>query len=269
MRKNLEENLVVLKGELSKITQKAAFLSQENDNLKKDLKDGVQRKDYLLNELDNKIREIDELHIKQDELYEKISFLKDEEFLQEKNKNLQQEVQQLANLNADLKKEKNKFAHELNEKNKKIEELIKNSKTSNSEELEKKIKENEEQILSLNEKLKSKESFSTENITDMQLLQEYKDKLKSYNHINSLYLQLKDQFEDKQQMLHKTRQELFQVKEKLTAYQRQSEDFDDINDFEKTILTDLDQAIEDLQKSSEENKSLEQVVGFLVDKKEN
>lgn len=266
--KNLEENMVILKGELNKKTQKLMQVTQENENLKKDLQDGIQRKDYLLNELDNKVKEIDELRIKQDELFEKISFLKDEEFLHEKNQCYQKEIDELKISNQTIQKQNNKILNELNEKKQKIEELLlKLPQTNNIEDLERKIKEKENEIFSLQERLKSRSK--TKHSSDQNLSKEDADKIKDFTHINSLYLQLKKQFEDKQFVLHRTRQELFQVKEKLTAHEReQKDDFEDLSEFEKNVLSDLDQTLHDLQKYTDENKALEDIITRLVNQQE-
>lgn len=268
-RKNLEENLVILKGEMNKKSQKLLQVANENENLKKDLQDNVFRKDYLLNELDNKVKEIDELRIKQDELYEKISFLKDEEFLHEKNKNLQKEIEELKKSNIVQKNEKDKILNELTEKKQKIDELLLQiSQTTNFDILEKKIKEKEDEIFFLKEKLKTTSNIKNDNAPNSGLINECKNKIKEFNNLNSLYLQLKKQFEDKQQVLHKTRQELFQVKEKLTAYQKNQEDvFENVSDSERAILNDLDQTIEELQKIKNENQALEEIVSLLINKK--
>jgi hypothetical protein len=265
--KNLEENLILLKTELNKKSQKLAQTSQENENLKKDLQDNVNRKDYLLNELDSKVKEIDELHIKQDELYEKISFLKDEEFLYEKNKNYQKEIEELKNLHLVYKNEKDLVCKELNEKKQEIEKLLfQISDRSNTENFENKIKEKEKEILSLQEKLKAQPKIKKDiSSPDMN---EYKNSMKEFHNLNSLYIQLKNQFEEKQQILDKTRQELFQVKEKLTGYQReQNKDFEFISENEKIILSELDQTVADLQNYKNESELLEEMITFLINKK--
>ncbi len=266
--KNLEENLIILKGELNKKSQKLLQISAENENLKKDLQDNIHRKDYLLNELDNKVKEIDELHIKQDELYEKISFLKDEEFLHEKNKNYQKEIEELKSLNEVYKKEKDIILKELDEKKQKIEKLLSQiSQSADIKDFESIIKQKEEEISNLKEKLNNLPNIKNTVVNSEQMNE---NKAKDFNSLNSLYVQLKNQFEEKQQILHKTRRELFQVKEKLTAYQKEhNKDFEDLTENEKMILSDLDQTIEDLQKYKNENEALEEMVSLLLNKKGN
>jgi len=260
--KNLEENLIILKKELDKKSQKLQQISQENENLKKDLQDNIHRKDYLLNELEHKVKEIEELYVKQDELYEKISFLKDEEFLQEKNKKYQKEIEELKNINELQNQEKDEILKKLDEKKQKIKELIPQiSKVKNIEAFENTIKEKEN--INLKQKIKNLPSLNTDNITDQDFVKEYK-------RLNSLYVQLKNQFEEKQLVLHKTRQELFEVKEKLVAKKKENnEDFEDLNEYEKIILSDLDKTIEDLQIYKKENNALVNLVSFLLDKNNN
>lgn len=266
-RKNLEENLIILKGELNKKAQKILQVSTENENLKKDLEDNIHRKDYLLNELDNKVKEIEQLTIKQDELFEKISFLKDEEFLHEKNKNLQKEIDDLKILNEQYKNVKNTISNELIEETKKIDELSSNeTQVNNSDTLEKRIKEKDYQIFKLKEKLKNTAIFSNENVSNDEILKEYKNRLQELSNINSLYSQLKKQFEEKKQILNKTRQELFQAKEKLSSFQIKQNDFENLNENERSILNELDEAIDELQKYKSENKNLEEIVSLLINK---
>jgi hypothetical protein len=271
-KRNLEENLVILKEALNKKSEKINIITQENSKLKQDLQDNLHRKDYLLNELDHKVKEIEEMRTKQDELYEKISFLKDEEHLQEENKSFRKEIEKLNQTSHLQKEEKEKVLNELNQKIEIINSLEKQllqtqslEKSQNVEELEQKLKQKENEIKRLKEKQLTLSNLKNENITDADLLKEYENKMKEFNHLNSLYNQLKSQFEEKQSLLHKTRQELFQAKEKLTAYQKeQDQDYNDLSDCEKAVLLDLDKTIEDLKKYKKENQNLEDIITELL-----
>ncbi|NGX29037.1 MAG: hypothetical protein K940chlam1_01230, partial [Candidatus Anoxychlamydiales bacterium] len=98
--KNYQVNINQLTNDLDTKAENLKLTYLENENLKKDLTENTQRKDYLLNELDQKVKETEDLQVKLDELYEKISFLKDEEFLLEKNKTSLKEIEELKNLSA-------------------------------------------------------------------------------------------------------------------------------------------------------------------------
>lgn len=301
--KNLQDNLSILNLDLDKKDQKITFLVQENEDTKKQLQESIQRRDYLLNELDQKVKEIEELKIKQDELYEKLSFLKDEEFLQEKNNNIQKELFDLKQHLSNQKEEKEKIIFQLHEKIEAIKTLENQLQSfqgnAQDEDLNKKINEKEDlikdlenqlqtskvniqDIEDLKQKIKEKDAFieklkqaktnenkkiNFENISDQNLLKEYETKLKEFKKLDSLYQQLKSQFEDKQLMLHKTRQELFGVNEKLTAFQREkTDDFKDLNEYEKALLVDLDTTASELKTYKEENQNLQNLIGDLLEK---
>ncbi len=359
--KNLQDNLSILNVDLDKKDQKIKSLLQENETIKNNLEETIAKKDYLLNELDQKVKEIEDLKIIQDELYEKLSYLKDEEFLQEKNKNFQKELTQLKQHLQNQKEEKDKILTQLNNKiekiksledsyaivnqqlqasedtnsklNQKVKELqiklqnfdeniekidiltkklkeketfiqeLQNSKNDLDKEnlqslteklnqkdiiikdLEKKVQDfekNTQKITALNEKVLKQQSLienlkrqiaekqakktNFENITDQKLLKEYENKLSELKKLDSLYTQLKSQFEEKQLVLHKTRQELFAVNEKLTALQREkNDDFKDLSDNEKALLRDLDTITTELKAYKEENQNLQNLIGELIE----
>jgi len=156
--KNLQDNLSILNVDLDKKDQKINALFNENEKIKNSLKESIQKKDYLLNELDQKVKEIDDLKIIQDELYEKLSYLKDEEFLQEKNKNYQKDLSELNQHLQNQKEEKDKILIQLNEKIQKIKVLERSLENSSN---------NIQEIESLNLKLNQKEDFIKE--LEMQL----------------------------------------------------------------------------------------------------
>ena len=287
-KKLLEKHLSFLKEEVEKKQDRIAALIEDSENHKKLLEENQTRKDYLLNELDQKVLEIEKLTAKQDELYEKISFMKDEEFLVEKNKNLQSEIE---NLNAvksslvqkmeDLEKanekvlmEKTSIEKDLLVKVQEIEDLKSEKQKLSSEpkvdlsqieELKIKINEKEQNIEKLKEKLKNRKEISLEYITDEQLLRQFQENQNELKHVSSLYYQLKDQFEDKQSILHKTRQELFQTKERLTAMLRkESEDCCDIGENEKMLINDFDFMQGELGMYKKENEDLQELVSLLL-----
>jgi len=133
-----------------------------------------------------------------------------------------------------------------------------------------KLKEKEAEIKTLKEKRKEHSNKKSKNVQDKDLLKEYENKLKELNRFNSLYSQLKEQFEEKQLVLHKTRQDLFQVNEQLTALQRdQNDDYKDFNEYEKAIINDLDKTEHELRVYKEENHNLENIVDLLLSKKSN
>jgi hypothetical protein len=371
LQKNFEQNINTLKSELKLKSELIDQKNDEIDSLKKVNDENALKKDYLFNELDQKIKEIEDLKNVQDELYEKISFLKDEEFLHEKNKNLQADVEKLNLVIQKQKEDIEKANIELSKKDKEISnfELKQNQKLSDEskvEELSKIIKEKEAEIanilketnqspvaddsllkeknlleeknlklvneletyqtklekekesinknlLLINEKneqiskldnqineykielsktkdlinrLKEKEieiqklksNISTNNIsqpnsikvsTDIKETQADENKQKEYKELQSLHKQLKIQFDEKNQLLHDTRQELFLVKEKLVAIQRnQNHDLEDLSESEKTILKDLNTSQMELEKYIIENANLENMVNSLIDKKE-
>ncbi|KKK65209.1 hypothetical protein LCGC14_2976420, partial [marine sediment metagenome] len=96
-----------------------------NDKFKKQIVENVQKKDYLLDELDQKVKDKEELQVKLDELYEKLSFLKDEEFLQEKNKTYQNEIKDLQLHLEKQVQEKETIFSKLKEKQQQIDEVLK------------------------------------------------------------------------------------------------------------------------------------------------
>ncbi|NGX63983.1 MAG: hypothetical protein KR126chlam6_01406 [Candidatus Anoxychlamydiales bacterium] len=357
--KNLNDNLNILNIDLDKKQNIIEEFTKDLDAANRNLHESVQSKDYLLNELDAKVKQIDELQVKQDELYEKLSYLKDEEFLLEKNQNIQKELENLKVTYENIKTEKAKFLTYLTDKDRKIQELetknqslIKNEdveklnseikvfqdkinlleqeKSSLNQDLQKvdnfkseinekavvikdletrlqnsikkeyfdalklKLEDSEKKVTEfqpkdidqnsaiidelnkknekqhqLIEKLKSEKSKEQkfENITDQTLLDEYEAKSKKFKRLDSLYNQLKDQFEDKQLVLHKTRQELFEVNEKLTAYQREKKsDCKDFTDNEKALLKDLDHISGELSTYKEENQNLQSLITDLLEK---
>ncbi|NGX33705.1 MAG: hypothetical protein K1060chlam1_00045 [Candidatus Anoxychlamydiales bacterium] len=365
--RNFQGNLSILNVDLDKKDKQLNSLLKENETIKSQLQESIEKKDYLLGELDQKVKEIDDLKIIQDELYEKLAYLKDEEFLQEKNKSFQKELSEVNQRLQNQKEEKDKVHHQLNEKLERIKTLensLQNSSQSlqNIESLNLKLNQKEDvvnelktqiesfdinikDIEDLNQKLKEKDSLiqelqnnnksseesledvqkinetlnqkeevikelqlklqnatknvqeieafkekvlkqeslieklksqktektdnkvSFENITDQKLLKEYENKLKEFKKLDSLYVQLKDQFEEKQLVLHKTRQDLFAVNEKLTAIQRdKNDDFKDLSDNEKALLKDLDTTESELKVYKEENQNLQNLIDHFMEK---
>ena len=91
-----------------------------------------------------------------------------------------------------------------------------------------------------------------------------KENFKKYQQINSLYTQLKNQFDDKSLALHKTRKDLFYAQEMLTAEKREKDtSYDDFNDTEKLLTTDLNKTIKKLQNMQDENLKLKEIISFL------
>ncbi|NGX35641.1 MAG: hypothetical protein K1000chlam1_00471 [Candidatus Anoxychlamydiales bacterium] len=302
--KNYQVNINQLTNDLDTKAENLKLTYLENENLKKDLTENTQRKDYLLNELDQKVKETEDLQVKLDELYEKISFLKDEEFLLEKNKTSLKEIEELKNLSATLSQEKEKFVSELSEKDRKIQELEKNiqkvSQNLNSKENEKillELNEKKQKIINLENKLtdleknkpnidelhkklkdtqielktlkqtKNHTPLTSENITDKELLKEYDNKNRELSKLNSLYVQLKDQFNEKQRVLHKTRQDLFHAQENFTALKKElNDDFKDLSDNEKSLMKDLDKTESELKVYKQENQNLQDLIGELLEK---
>jgi len=241
------------------------------------------------------------LQAKKDELYEKLAFLKDEESLQDKNKDFQKEIDNLKNTLSLQMEEKKRLTEDFNKKVEIIKQLENRSvntkemeankeqlkekeealerfnelatRADNTQELEllsEQLKEKEDQINKLKEEKEalSHKTLKSDNIRNNELLKEYENKLKELIKFNSLYSQLKEQFEQKQLVLHKTRQELFHVNEQLTAFQReQNNDYKDLNEYEKVIINDLDQTEQELNISREENQNLENLVDVLLSKK--
>ncbi|MFA6118597.1 MAG: hypothetical protein WCT85_02425 [Parachlamydiales bacterium] len=365
--KNFEQNIAALKKEIDIKNKNINLKEEENENLKKDLQENLLKKDYLFNELDQKINEIEELKIVQDELYEKIAFLKDEEFLQEKNKSLQNDIEainimsqkqnedinklknellqkndavvsleskieelksKLVSLDdisnvlkekeneIQLLKEKNQFVNdsskdseillltqknrdlqkeienikesfhlekasreksllELNEKNQIVAILesklsIANLQVSKADEISNVLKQKDAEIQTLKEKIKQQsQNLKINNDSKVKKTNVSQDTLNDFQELSSLYKQLKNQFVEKQNILHQTRQELFFVKEKLTAAEKdQNHDFEDLNESEKIILKDLNITELELEKYIMENAHLENLINTLMAKKE-
>ena len=177
------------------------------------------------------------------------------------------EIEELKRSNQLQKEENDKIFKELNEK--RINNEFDSVKTKEINELKQEIIQKENEIKSLKENQAVISDSKNENFTDNEILKEYENKMKEFNYLNSLYIQLKDQFEKKQLVLHKTRQELFQIKEKLTASQREiNDDCKDLNECEKSILFDLDKTLEELNKCKNENRSLEQIISILFGNKD-
>ena len=62
--RNLQDNLSILNVDLDKKDQKINIFFKENETIKSELKESIQKKDYLLNELDQKVKEIEDHKIK-------------------------------------------------------------------------------------------------------------------------------------------------------------------------------------------------------------
>ncbi|NGX52440.1 MAG: hypothetical protein KR126chlam5_00738 [Candidatus Anoxychlamydiales bacterium] len=179
--RNLQDNLSILNVDLDKKDQKINFFFKENETIKSELKESIQKKDYLLNELDLKVKEIDDLKIIQDELYEKLSYLKDEEFLQENNQNFQKELSELKLHLQNQKEEKDKILIQLNEKIQKIKILENSLESSNN---------NIQEVESLNLKINQKDNFIKElelnlkgfakNIEDIDVLNQKLDEKETF-----------------------------------------------------------------------------------------
>lgn len=302
--KNYQDNIDQLTNDLDDKANNSKQIYLENENLKKDQIENTQRKDYLLNELDQKVKEIEDLQVKLDDLYEKLSFLKDEEFLLEKNKAYQKEIEELKELFANQTQEKEKIILELQEKQQKINDVEKELKNTQSnlinEDNEKvlaELNEKQQKIIALKQQLsdfeKNQPNISDlhqklkdtqvelktlkqtknnvhllgENITDKKLLQEYDNKNKELSKLNSLYVQLKEQFNEKQKVLHKTRQDLFHAQENLSALKRNlNDDFKDLSDNEKSLMKDLDKIELELKVYKQENQNLQDLVSKLLQK---
>lgn len=252
---NLQENIKILKSDLAQKNQNISVLKEENQKLNKELEKHKSKQIPL--EVQLKDKEIEDLKNIQDELYEKISYLKDEEFLDEKNKQLEREIDNLKNI---LKKEEAEKS-QLNEKflNKANELKNLEAKMSDFDSLQNEINRKNNQIDKLKQNIKTLKDIQSPNSQDIEQL----------NKINSLYLQLKNQFEEKKLLLHKTRQELFYTKEKLTAYQKEKKDnCKDLNELEKTLIKDLDESQKEIEQYLNENQNLEDLIYILLQNQE-
>lgn len=91
------------------------------------------------------------------------------------------------------------------------------------------------------------------------------EKNKELTHIDSLYKQLKAQFDEKNEVLHKTRKELFQVDTALQALQKDAALDDRMNSAE--VIKELSGLEKQIDQLEEENKELQDLITSLSEKK--
>ena len=242
---SMHESFERINCDLEKKDIEIKSLKEDKKTLEESLDEIVARKDFLLNEIESKEKQIDENNIKLDELYEKISFLKDEEFLKEENLKFQNEIESLKKENLNLVE--------------KIDNL--NNQTSTVESNATSLVEFQSKIeLLTKENLELKDNL--QKLIDIPVQE--KDPNKEYHNLNSLYKQLKDQFEEKQRVLHKTRRDLFVAQEELSAtLKEKNSDYVDLTSSEKQLISDLENAGAEIFYLLSENEKLKDIITLL------
>lgn len=115
LQNNFLENINILKAQIENKDNLINAKNEEIEKLKFSIVQPKQNDNFLI-ELNEKNKEIESLKNTQDELYEKIAFLKDEEFLQEKNKSLLSEIEILDKTLKLKEEELNKISNDVTQK---------------------------------------------------------------------------------------------------------------------------------------------------------
>ena len=258
----ISDNFERIKSDIDEKQSQINLLQDQNETLVSKLDDNQKRKDFLLNELDQKENNLIENQTKIDDLYEKLAFLKDEEFLKDNNVTLQKEIATLQESIVQEKDQNLSLQKQIEEKNTLLEnqksvEIVQAPQVDDSLNIEiEKLKKENGRLFS---KIESLKTDLKENIDP-----DYHSKAKEFNHINSLYFQIKDQFEEKSLVLHRTRKDLFHTKEMLTALKKENEnDFDDFSEIEKSLVSDLDISNTEFTNLQKENEKLKDIVTLL------